>query len=266
MNGGQIAMPLVSFSDIDPRGLLLNPTDSVMVTLKVNLGPAKRYADAFVPGLDTVKIVFQDALWRSAQVRAQGAFPQVQLMSLDPTGGDSVYQITFKVKGPTHYNMQYTYRYTHPGGNEVNQGGGLGGQNPFITRFILPTAPNAFPASYTAPTDVWKHDRPLPGEPAPFPTSVDGTEELPTGFALSQNYPNPFNPSTSIRYSLPIQSKVTLKVFNVLGQEVLTLVNDVQTAGEHIVAFEPRTLASGAYFYRIEAGGFVDVKRMMLLK
>jgi hypothetical protein len=89
---------------------------------------------------------------------------------------------------------------------------------------------------------------------------------LPTVFALEQNYPNPFNPSTTIQFSLPKASDTKLTVYNVLGQRVATLVNEHMTAGVHSVQFDARSIASGVYFYRLEAGSFVTSKKMLLLK
>jgi predicted extracellular nuclease len=91
-------------------------------------------------------------------------------------------------------------------------------------------------------------------------------EAVPGTYELSQNYPNPFNPSTSIHYSVPVNGQVTLKIFNILGQEVRTLVNTVQSSGSYVVNFNASTLSSGVYFYQLRAEGFVSVKKMMLLK
>jgi photosystem II stability/assembly factor-like uncharacterized protein len=85
-------------------------------------------------------------------------------------------------------------------------------------------------------------------------------------FQLSQNYPNPFNPSTNIRYGLPYTSFVTLTVYNTLGQQVARLVDEQQQAGYHDVVFRGDGLASGVYFYRIQAGDFVASKKLLLLK
>jgi hypothetical protein len=85
-------------------------------------------------------------------------------------------------------------------------------------------------------------------------------------FQLAQNYPNPFNPSTTIRYALPQRSHVTLTVFNTLGQQVATLVNETQGAGYHDVRFDGSGLASGVYFYRLSAGPYVAAKELLLLK
>jgi len=90
--------------------------------------------------------------------------------------------------------------------------------------------------------------------------------EIPTTYALSQNYPNPFNPVTKINFALPKQGFVTMKIYDVLGREVRTLVNEVRNAGNYIVEFNANELASGVYFYKLEVNGFSDVKRMMLIK
>ncbi|HTY12521.1 MAG TPA: carboxypeptidase regulatory-like domain-containing protein [Bacteroidota bacterium] len=98
-------------------------------------------------------------------------------------------------------------------------------------------------------------------------TLVSGTSSVqPVQYALEQNYPNPFNPSTTIRYTLPVSGKVVVRVFNILGQAVATLVDGEQNAGTYEVSFNASSLASGVYFYRIQSGTFEAVKKMMLLK
>jgi hypothetical protein len=89
---------------------------------------------------------------------------------------------------------------------------------------------------------------------------------LPGSFALKQNYPNPFNPSTEIAFDLPKASHVELTVFNVLGQELETLVNNDLAAGSHSVQFDASRYSSGVYFYRIQAEDFQETKKMMLVK
>ena len=101
------------------------------------------------------------------------------------------------------------------------------------------------------------------------PTSVDnpsGEHGVIQKFQLRQNFPNPFNPITNIRYSIANTSKVTLKVFDVLGTEVQTLVNEVKSPGQYTVALNAQGLASGIYFYQLNAGSFAATKKLMLLK
>jgi hypothetical protein len=88
----------------------------------------------------------------------------------------------------------------------------------------------------------------------------------PSQFRLEQNFPNPFNPATAIRYQLGKSSLVTLKVYNLLGQEVATLVNTLQGSGEYTVPFDASKLASGVYMYKLQTGSFTDVKKMVLMK
>jgi len=90
--------------------------------------------------------------------------------------------------------------------------------------------------------------------------------EIPTNYALKQNFPNPFNPVTKIQYNLPEDTRVSLVVYNVNGQKIRELVNDFKPAGSYTVTFDAKGLASGVYFYKIQAGKFTDVKRMLLIK
>ncbi len=103
-----------------------------------------------------------------------------------------------------------------------------------------------------------------------FGTIITGVYQekniLPAKFTLEQNYPNPFNPSTTIRYTVPVKSGVTLRIYNILGQEVESLVNMEQAAGSYVVQYNASRLSTGVYFYELRAGDYRDIKKMLLLK
>jgi hypothetical protein len=97
-------------------------------------------------------------------------------------------------------------------------------------------------------------------------TNITENTNIPYNFVLSQNYPNPFNPSTNIRYTLPQESNVAIKVYDILGREVATLVDEHKSAGTYNIQFNASILSSGIYIYRIVASNFVQSKKMVLLK
>jgi hypothetical protein len=98
------------------------------------------------------------------------------------------------------------------------------------------------------------------------PVSVEEFPSIPTTFALKQNYPNPFNPSTTIVYEVPWSTHVTIKVYDVMGRVVAELVNGIQDAGSYSIEWNASSLSSGVYYYRITAGNFTNVKKLLLMK
>jgi Secretion system C-terminal sorting domain len=96
--------------------------------------------------------------------------------------------------------------------------------------------------------------------------SDGAVNQTPLKCSLSQNYPNPFNPSTVISYQVASFSKISLKVFDLMGREVATLVNEVKSAGSYTATFNAANMPSGVYFYRLQAGSFTETKRLVLLK
>jgi hypothetical protein len=88
----------------------------------------------------------------------------------------------------------------------------------------------------------------------------------PKSFVLSQNYPNPFNPTTVIQYEIPKSAMVTLKVYDILGREVKTLVNQYENSGNYSINFNASNLSSGVYFYQLRSGSYIVTKKMVLLK
>lgn len=106
----------------------------------------------------------------------------------------------------------------------------------------------------------------LSGTDVRWTTSVQNINTIPYEYTLFQNYPNPFNPVTTIKYEMPNAGIVTLKIFDILGREVTTLVNEQKQPGKYDVQWNASNNSSGLYFYRIQAGKFVETKKMVLLK
>jgi hypothetical protein len=129
---------------------------------------------------------------------------------------------------------------------------------------------------YCPSRDIDGHVRPHPGTVADMgayetdilitAVAAEQSGEVPEHFALHQNYPNPFNPNTSIEFALPKPGFVTLKIYNTLGEEVATLVAEKLPAGKHQRVWEAKGLASGVYLYRLEAGEFVQTRKLILLR
>ena len=100
-----------------------------------------------------------------------------------------------------------------------------------------------------------------------LPTLIESVQQhRPKDFILQQNYPNPFNPSTTIEYTLPRTTFVTLKVYDLLGREVQTLVHEKQSAGAHSVVFEAKELPSTIYFYKLQSENFCEIRKMLLVR
>jgi hypothetical protein len=168
-----------------------------------------------------------------------------------PEGGD--FELTHtSPKAPSPDTVKFTFRYIAPNtpnssitiyanGNSVNLSGSTSGDNwNFATNKTI---------SITA-------------------TSIQNINEVANSYSLSQNFPNPFNPTTNIKYGLTKSGFVTLKVYDLVGKEVATLVNQNQNAGTYIVDFKANdyALTSGIYFYKISSGDFSEVRKMILTK
>jgi len=161
------------------------------------------------------------------------------------------------VSGGTTYHGLETVRYNSDGSNpwvaEVNQYAGIGKGLALGSDLSL-YAVGMFYYS------VLKYSQ---SNPTGF---EEISSEIPETFALNQNYPNPFNPSTKIRFNVPFESQVTLDVFNITGQKVVSLINGKLSAGYHEIIFNASDLLSGVYFYQLKAGEFTETKKMMLVK
>ncbi len=174
----------------------------------------------------------------------------------DITAGDNKWSLalTFPIYSP--FDIEYKYGanwgLASNGGANDNEGGV--GSNHHVTLFKSFWSGDAIDVFGTMETkDI-----------------VNGVEQLgsdiPVSYELGQNYPNPFNPSTVIKFAIPQSGLVTMKVFNILGQEVAELVNDVKAAGNYEVSFDASNLTSGMYIYKIQSGNFSATRKMMLIK
>ena len=145
---------------------------------------------------------------------------------------------------------QFTFRileYSSPGGYNMSE---------FDAKAIYTSAESTFRDGAVIEVDSLI---------VPYPVYVDENYK-PNQFSLSQNYPNPFNPATTISFSLPQESRVTLKIYNTLGEEIDTVSDAFYTAGTHTVNWDAGSVSSGLYFYRLVAGDFVETKKFMVLR
>lgn len=252
-------LPTQYFNDITSEGVIPAGTN-IELTFNIDMRPAFKAAATPFRKTDTLWFETNWENWAASQGWKPGVQSNLRYADAD---GDSIYTLKFTITGPVPAAIQYQTRYS--GG--TSEGGGFD-YGRFRTRYVRKTG-TAWPTSFTFATDVFKQDPPLLVETSPYGiTGVkeDGPAALPLSFSLSQNYPNPFNPLTQIEYGLPMASRVTLRVFNLLGQEIVKLVDEEKLAGTHIVAFDASMLPSGVYIYQLSAGQYLETKRMMLLK
>jgi hypothetical protein len=265
------------FNSIPPKGVILAP---VSVAFKLNMAAAANVATnptnpLFRPGVDSVFVQFDGCMVAITQGKTMyGTDNRVEL--LDPDG-DGVYIGTLDLVAPTFYQLCYRITYSNaPGASITNGGGVLFGRRYY--QFIHPVSVGqdgapVWPASFELPQMEWAASDLTVENPPDLdsPTGVESNTNVAKVFALHQNYPNPFNPTTKITYSIPMDSKVKLEVFNITGQKVTTLFDGEKTAGTHSISWNAKTksgneLASGTYFIRMQAGSFVQVKKMMLIR
>jgi len=265
------------YNGVDPRGLIENPLD---VTFSVDMNPAKLHTDPFNPESDSVYIKFETKYFAlvngfSGDLNKLPKETQEKLRFTDDNN-DGIYTLTISLATPSPNHMGFTIVYGQlnaESGRTVTNGSGFDAGRRYY-QYIRPDVDASenlvWPSTYTLPTLTWA-EKDLPWEKAldydNLATSVDENASVVTGFSLNQNYPNPFNPSTTISFTMSSSQKVKLEVYNLLGQKVMTLVNNqFMTAGQHSVAFNAAKLASGTYMYRLEAGSVSATKSMTLIK
>lgn len=194
----------------------------------------------------------------------------MRVLELTDSDGDMVYSGTLMVEGPSWNAFEYRYTFYDESEGVFTQEPSGFSDFAYRVRYASMTAARTFNSPYDMPQDTWlnQEDKSAESEEQPegWVSSVRDLDVIANSFELQQNYPNPFNPSTIIKFAIPKESKVSLKVYNLLGQEISTLLNQELKAGSYEVDFKASNLASGIYFYSIEAGSFSATKKMMLLK
>ena len=256
--------PVSYFDDAKPDNVITTASGDKQITFKVDMTKAMNsnlFPTPFNPATDQVYWIPRQPSWLYAQGLPDTDTLQAFPMTLE---SGTTYKGTVTVKAPGINGMLYIYGFKHPATNgfiRENTGYNIGA---YRTRYIKQTAANVFVQPYTAPTDTMTNDTKEWESSALSVQIENGT--TPSAYTLSQNYPNPFNPSTVISFSVPKSGLVTLKVYNLLGQEVATLVNENLAANSYKVTFDAKNLTSGVYFYNIKAGDFSLSKKMMFVK
>ena len=190
------------------------------------------------------------AVWLSAAAPGD-TLPDIWMANKDLNGG------SWSTAANLTQTPDYAELLLHIAPIMRNDGGGM--YSAFISR-CFQQGSTTYPPGDVAPTDIYFATVPI------LATSVEPTPGVPSVYKLDQNYPNPFNPTTNIRYSIPSSSFVSLKVFDMLGQEVATLYNGHQDAGNYVADFDAASLANGTYYYTLTAGSYSETKKMLLLK
>ncbi len=271
-----------TYNDIFPKNIIPAGT-SIDVTFSVDMTSALTAAQPFDPAVDSVTVGFQDPIFSLTQgfpLTPRSDDPNLgdalnlgefaRTFSLTDADGDMVYTGTLKVSGPTYSGMQYKYSYGSPSTNTFTdeQGGSTSGGGRRRTRFVPQNADGSWPTAWFFRSESFQAEGALPfdGNPA----VVTGIEalggELPTQVSLTQNFPNPFNPTTTFEYAITKTTDVQVKIYDMLGRVVATLVDGVQPASTYRLSFDASNLASGTYIYRLKAADQVITKTMVLLK
>ncbi|MEM9667130.1 MAG: T9SS type A sorting domain-containing protein, partial [Bacteroidota bacterium] len=261
---GQV-LDLAFYNDILPQNII-QEGNTIDLTFRVDMAPAiENEAQPFVPGTDSVTVRFDESFWAITQgipLQPRDDDPGLgdgndvavtvrSVFQLTDEDGDNIYEGTFTVQGPTYSGIQYRYAYGSGLNFFTEPGQGAGSSQRRRARFIVPNSDGSWPTEWTF-EDVGEEgflstEQPMPFEPNPATsTSIETIDsELPSRLTLDQNYPNPFNPTTTFEYSIPATQPVTVRVFDMLGRQVSTLVDGVQSAGTYRVAFDATDLASG---------------------
>jgi len=278
------------YNGVEPKALLTaNNVDggSIAVTFSIDMSPAvQNTSQPFDAANDSVYLFIDTpffALTNDITVPGDGGSNFLNItpeererLRFTDDNNDMIYELELELILPTLNHIGFRVAYGEPtaadGSLFVHGSGFAAGRRhyQYIQPIVASSGQVTWPSTYTLPQLTWKAsdlDWETPPDYNTPNTSAEDEAELVREFALNQNYPNPFNPTTNISFSLADAAPVKLTVYNLLGQEVATLISGkVMNAGTHNVAFNAASLSSGVYIYRLEAGSFVSNKRMTLIK
>jgi len=268
------------YASVPANGWFAN---DIAITFNVNMAPA---ADAatnpetlFNPATDTVYIQMDGSLLAVTQGFEVGG-ANARVVQLTDPDGDMVYSGTWNITGPGWYQIGYVIAYGTSANGFITNGKTFDFGRRYY-QFIHPTSvagdgTTTWPTEFNLPQVDWlagAPDAPLTVETPPnLVTGIaSGDDDLPSSFALAQNYPNPFNPETTIQYRVAQASKVEIKVYNLMGQLVKTLVDKQQASGNYSIQWTGdndagRAVSSGVYFLKMKAGKFAEIRKMALVR
>ncbi len=246
---------------------------NLQVKFSVDMTPAMDaalQAVPFVPAQDTLWWLSEEPAFARTQGWYRPSDGHMKVLKMTRVGTTNVWSGTLTVKDPAFNAFEYRYEWQKGSdGSWVTEPAGFDAYA-YRVRYVGQTAASTFKSNpWTMPTDTWTNNNVKTDEekdPYTSATGVTLVNQQPISYSLSQNYPNPFNPSTTITFSLEKAGTVTLRIYNILGQEVMSLVNEDLKSGTYSYKFDASRLSSGVYFYSLNAGTFHQVKKMMLLK
>jgi hypothetical protein len=273
---------LAFFNGVPSYGVIRetrNAFTTMPVTFRIDMTPALSHTTPFNPASDSLFLAVQTPIWALTQgipsnndgfASGSSTLNRIQFKAVE--GQPNIFELVYQMRLPADNMIGFAVAYRKADGTTVVNSEGFDAGRRYY-RYVTPYDSRdrdnvLWPDEFTLKPLVWAPNN-LDFEDVPTynnGVSVDRNAENVSEYALSQNYQNPFNPSTTISFNLPQSGNVTLTVYNVLGQQVATLVNGALNAGTHSVPFNASRLASGVYVYELRAGSFVQQKRMMLVK
>lgn len=284
------SQPVLSnnYNSVPPEALLTEDNvegGAITITFSIDMNPAKEYTTPFDPAQDTVYLFVDTpffALTNGITVAGDGGEnfvkatkEEIERLTFSDSNGDGVYTLNLALRLPTLNHIGFRIAY----GSALAVDGSLlangGGYDPgrryyqYIKPMIDENSNVTWPSTFAFPQLTWTKSNLSYEQPPNYTSVAIDPEDVETvnSFSLNQNYPNPFNPTTNITFNLGTSSNVSLSVYNVLGQKVASLLsNQKMNVGSHAVSFNAARLSSGIYFYRLEAGNFVQQRSMTLIK